>query len=154
MKFFTIIIALIALALPAMAEDPGNSVLLKDFDRTMEGFSFSKGGLVQLNQDSDVFPMEIDFIFDMPSGLGMNNSELTEWFPGKAGIIDLDQISLDTETEIPTEGFNSFIGPEDIIPGHTYLIRTTDTEHFGKIHIVQFDAENEIIEFIWVSLDD
>jgi hypothetical protein len=80
----------------------------------------------------------------------MNNSELTEWFPGKVEIIDLGQISLDTETDIPTEGFNPFLGPEGIIPGHTYLIRTSNLDKFGKIHILEFDVENELLTFDWV----
>lgn len=70
----------------------------------------------------------------------MNNSELTDWFPGKAGIIDLGPVSPGIDSEIPAEGFTPFPGLESIIPGHTYLIRTADAEHYGKIQIVQFDG--------------
>ena len=98
--------------------------------------------------------MDVDFIFDMPNGLGMNNAELTDWFPGKAGIIDLGPVALEIDTELSVEGFNPFLDPESMIPGHTYLILTADAEHFGKIHILNFDVENEILEFIWISLSE
>ena len=88
----------------------------------------------------------------MPSGLGMNNSELTEWFPGNAGIIDLGSVNLEIDIEIPEEGFNPFIDPEGLIPGHTFLIRTADGKHFGKIHIINFDMESELLEFTWIYL--
>ena len=153
MKYLTILILLFTILFPMTAQESSNIILMIDFDRSMEGFSFFKGGLVKLDQESGDFPMEIDFIFDMPSGLGMNNAELTDWFPGKAGIIDLGPISLEIDTEIPVEGFNPFLGPESIIPGHTYLVVTADTEHYGKIQIVQFDVENELLEFTWVYLE-
>ena len=152
MKYFTILIMLFTIMLPLTAQESSNIIQMKDFDKSMDGFSFAQGGLVKLSQESEGFPPEIDFIFDMPSGLGMNNSELTEWFPGKTEIIDMGEISLDTETQVPTEGFTPFLGPEDIIPGHTYLIRTANTEYYGKINVVQFDEENELIEFTWVFL--
>lgn len=66
MKYFTVIFALIALAMPVMAEDQVNRVLMKDFDKSLQGFSFTQGGLVKLDPESDGFPMEVDFIFDMP----------------------------------------------------------------------------------------
>ena len=152
MKYFTIFIMLIAIALPLTAEESSKIIKMADFDRTYEGFSFTKGELAKLDLSGDGFPMEIDFIFDMPSGLGMNNAELTDWFPGKAGIIDLGPVSLENNSDIPTEGFNPFIGPEDIIPGHTYLILTADAEHYGKLQIIKFDIENELLEFTWVYL--
>lgn len=154
MKYLVILISLFALALPLTAEESSDIIKMSDFDRSIEGFSFTKGELVKLNPEGDGFPMEIDFIFDMPSGLGMNNAELTDWFPGKAGIIDLGPVSLENNSDIPTEGFNPFIGPEDIIPGHTYLILTADAAHYGKIQIVQFDIESELLEFTWIYLGE
>lgn len=154
MKYLTILLAFLLSSFPIIAGETLETVRMGDFDRTMEGFSFTKGELVKLDPSVEGFPMEIDFIFDMPSGLGMNNSVLTEWFPGEAEIIDLGQVSLDTEIEIPLEGFNPFLGPDNIILGHTYLIKLADSEHYGKIKIVQFDFENELIEFIWVYLGE
>ncbi len=143
---------LITIALPLTAEESSEIIKMADFDRSFEGFSFSNGELIKLDPAEGSFPMEIDFIFDMPSGLGMNNSELTEWFPGRAGIIDLGPVSLESDTELSVEGFNPFLDPESIISGHTYLILTADTEHFGKIHIINFDSESELVEFTWIYL--
>lgn len=98
--------------------------------------------------------MEIDFIFDMPGGLDMNNAVLSEWFPGNAEIIDPGPVSLEIDSEIPVEGFNPFIDPECMIPGHTFLIRTANEEHFGKIHIIKFDIESELLEFTWIYLGE
>ena len=153
MKYLVILISLFALALPLTAEESSDIIKMSDFDRSIEGFSFTKGELVKLDQSEDGFPMDIDFIFDMPHGLGMNNAELTDWFPGTAGIFDLGPVSLDTDTDIPSEGFSPSMAPEDMITGHTYLILTADAERYGKIQIVQFDVENEILEFIWIHLD-
>ncbi|MCK5673491.1 MAG: hypothetical protein KAH95_08950 [Spirochaetales bacterium] len=152
MKYFVILIMLIAVVLPLTAEESSEIIKMADFDRSFEGFSFSNGELIKLDPAEGSFPMEIDFIFDMPSGLGMNNSELTEWFPGRAGIIDLGPVSLESDTELSVEGFNPFLDPESIISGHTYLILTADTEHFGKIHIINFDSESELVEFTWIYL--
>lgn len=152
MKHLAILLMLITVILPLTAQESAEVIRMKDFDRSHEGFSFSKGELIKLDLEEGSFPMEIDFIFDMPSGLGMNNSELTEWFPGKAGIVDLGPVSLEIDTEIPVEGFNPFIDPEGLIPGHTFLIRTADEKFFGKIHIIKFDIESELLEFNWIYL--
>jgi len=153
MKYLTAFIVLITLSMPLMSAESSKVIKMTDFDRSFEGFSVSTGELIKLNPAEGSFPMEIDFIFDMPSGLGMNNSELTDWFPGKAGIIDLGSVALDIVTEIPVEGFNPFLDPESMIPGHTYLILTADAENYGKIHILNFDIESELLEFSWVYLD-
>jgi len=131
-----------------MAAQESSNIVMKDFDESMEGFSFAKGGLVKMDQERDGCPMEIDFIFDMPHGLGMDNSVLTDWFSGNAGIIDLGPVSLEIDSEIPTEGFIPSLEPESIIQGHTYLIRTADEKSYGKIQIVQFD--DEMVEFKWI----
>ena len=153
MKYFTLLLALFALSMPLTAQDSSNSIKMSDFDRSLEGFSFSKGELVKIDPSISGFPMDVDFIFDMPHGIGMNNSELTKWFPGTAGIFDLGEIALDTEIEYPVEGYTPSLEPEMIIPGHTYFIRTADSDHQGKIHIVMFDSESENFEFTWVYLD-
>lgn len=154
MKYFTVILMLIAMALPAIAEESLDIVQMGDFDKTFQGFSLSNGTLIDVDIEGDGLPIDIDFIFDMPNGLGMNNEDLSGWFTGKAGIIDLGPVSLeDDDTVIPAMGFNPFLEPDNIIPGHTYLIQTGNEEHYGKIQIVQFDAENELLEFTWVYLD-
>ena len=152
MKYFVIVIMLFIIVLPITAEESSEIIKLSDFDKSQEGFSFSKGELVQIDPSADQFPMDVDFMFDMPNGLGMNNSELTKWFPGTAVIIDLGEIPLHTVIKNPLDGYTPFLDPEMIIPGHSYFIRTADSEHFGKIHIVKFDSENEMIEFTWVNL--
>lgn len=114
MKYISVFFVLIAIILPVMAEESSDILRMSDFDISKVGLSFIKGELVKLDPAGDNFPMEIDFIFDMPHGLGMNNSVLTEWFPG-----------------------------------HTYLVQTGDAEHYGKF--LQFDAENELLEFTWIS---
>jgi hypothetical protein len=150
MKYITIAILLFSILLPITAQELQNKIQMKDFDKSVEGFSLSEGGIVKLDPASENFPVEIDFIFDLPHGIGMNNSELTAWFPGEAGIIDLGLVPLDAEIELPSEGYNSSISQEEIIPGHTFLIRSGDHKLYGKINIVLLDVENEILEFTWV----
>ncbi|MCK5347188.1 MAG: hypothetical protein KAR20_27455 [Candidatus Heimdallarchaeota archaeon] len=153
MKYLTVFIALIALVLPVMAEESSESIQMGDFDKTLQGFSLNRGELIIVDMEEEGLPLDIDFIFDMPNGLGMNNKELAPVFSGTAGIIDLGPVPLNDDSDIPAEGFTLFLVPEDIIPGHTYLIRTADAEHSGKIQIVQFDVENQLLEFTWVYSD-
>jgi len=153
MKYISVLIMLCSILLPITAQESADTIVMKDFDKSLKGFSFSEGGIIELNQESEEFPMEIDFIFDMPHGIGMNNSELTSWFSGNAGIIDLGSVSLEANTEIPSAVFNPSLAPEDIIPGHTYLIRSSTEGNYGKIHILQFYMEKEIIEFTWTHFD-
>ena len=67
---------------------------------------------------------------------------------GFGRIIDLGPVSIDDDSELPAEGFNIFLVPEEIIPGNTYLIRLADGAQFGKIYIVNFDVDNELLDFI------
>ncbi len=154
MKSFVILLALISITLPITAEEPLESIIIGDFDKTFHGFSLSRGELVSVNIEEEfLLPIEIDFIFDLPNGLGMNNEDLAPGFSGTAGIIDLGPIPLMENTDFPEEDFNMYLMPEDIIPGHSYIIRTTDTDHYGKIHIVDINAEIESLEFIWIYLE-
>lgn len=153
MKCITIAILLFSILLPITAQEFPQSVIMKDFDKSVEGFSLSNGGLIKVDPASKEFPLEIDLIFDLPHGIGMNNSELTAWFPGNAGIIDLGLVPLDSQIEIPSEGFYPSIAQEEIIPGHTFLIRSGDDKFYGKLNIVLFDAKNEILEFNWMNLE-
>lgn len=138
--------------LPVMAEETINTIQMGDFDKTLQGFSLSKGELVTVNM-AEGLPLEIDFIFDMPNGLGMNNKDLTSKFMGTAGIYDLGPVSMNDESTFSLDNFSIFLNPDEIISGHTYLIKTSVEGSYGKIRIVSFDAENEILEFNWVYFE-
>ncbi|MCK5199097.1 MAG: HmuY family protein [Spirochaetales bacterium] len=154
MKYLTILITLVLITLPITAQDFPQTIIIDDFDFSFEGFSLSRGELVIVNMEEEfLLPVEIDFIFDLPNGLGMNNEELAPGFSGTAGILDLGPAPLMEDTDFPEDNFILYLMPEDIIPGHTYIIRTTDTDHYGKIHIVDINAEIESLEFTWVYLD-
>ena len=96
--------------------------------------------------------MEIDFIFDLPKGLGMNNSELSASFSGQALIMDLGEIPLEEKTDLAEDAFTPFLQPEEIIEGHTYLIKTADTKEYGRIRIINFEAESGLLTFKWVNV--
>jgi hypothetical protein len=154
MKYFRVCIALFILAAPLMANDTSNVITIGDFDATFQGFSFSHGGLVSVDMEAtESLPIEIDFIFDLPNGLGMNNSELSGWFPGRALILDLGEIPLEKKIALPEDSFTPFLLPEEIIAGHTYLIKTADAQYSGRIRILSFEAENSLLTFNWVNLD-
>ncbi len=155
MKHFRVCMVLIILAAPLMAKEANAVVTIGDFDSTLQGFSFSHGGLAAVDMETaDSLPIEIDFIFDMPNGLGMNNGKLSGWFPGQAMILDLGEISLEEKIELPEDSFTPFLAPEEIIPGHTYLIKTADTGNSGRIRIISFDTEKNLLTFNWVNLNE
>lgn len=154
MKYFTVLLALFISILPLSAEEQATSVIMGDFDKTLQGFSLSKGELVAVNIEEEfLIPVEIDFIFDMPHGIGMNNADLAPGFSGTTGIIDIGPVSLMEHVDFPDEEFNISFSPEEIIPGHTYIIRTTDTDYYGKIHIISIDSMSEKLEFTWIYLE-
>ena len=155
MKHLVIVIMIFAVMLPISAQESSQSILIGDFDKTLQGFSLNRGELVKVNLEEEfLLPIEIDFIFDMPNGLGMNNEDLAPGFAGTAGIIDLGLVPLTDNFDFSEEEFNIFLVPDAIIEGHTYLIKTADAEHYGKIHILNFDSLNETLEFSWVYLEE
>jgi hypothetical protein len=153
MKYILIIIAVFIMVMPITSEETLNTIKMGDFDKTLQGFSLSKGELVTVDMEEGL-ALEIDFIFDMPNGIGMNNKDLTSQFRGSAGIFDLGPVSLDDESSLSPEDYSIFLKPDEIISGNTYFIKTSVEGFYGKIHIVDFDNEKEIIEFTWVSLEE
>jgi len=152
MKFIKVLAALLLMAGPVMAEKSHDTVVMGDFDSTAQGFSFSRGELISVDREAESLSMEIDFIFDIPNGLGMNNGELGSWFSGRAMIADLGDIPLDKKANPAEDEFTPFLIPDEMIPGHTYLIRTADSKHYGKIRIEEFDYDNSRLVFSWVSM--
>jgi hypothetical protein len=153
MKILKAIIVLLILSLPVMAQKSQNVITIGGFDSMMQGFSFSLGGLVTVDGESGSLPHKIDFIFDMPNGLGMNNSELDSWFPGDGLVQDLGSIPLEKDADLIEDEFAPYLIPDEIIPGHTYLMKLAGTEKYGRIKIVEFDRYNNLLSFEWIYLD-
>ncbi|MDA3957043.1 hypothetical protein [Oceanispirochaeta sp.] len=153
MKFSKILIALIMLAGPILAEDSNHFITMADFDKTFQGFSFLQGELVSIDMEAENLSDHIDFIFDLPNGLGMNNGALDGWFAGKAMILDLGDMPIESILEMDEEDFTPYLIPEELIPGHTYHIKTADTKHQGRIRIVEFDTDQSLLSFNWLKLD-
>ena len=150
MKYFRLLVALLILTVSITADEKAKLVTMGDFDLTKQGFSFALGELVTADVEAENLTNEIDFIFDLPNGLGMNNSELTDWFTGQAQILDLGEIPLDKKPIKPEGEFSSFLIPDEIVVGHTYLIKTSMMEEYGRIQIVEFDNEKSLLTFKWV----
>lgn len=153
MKKINILFAILILASPLMAEDSAKIMTMNDFDASMMGFSFSAGELISVTADDESLPMEIDFIFDIPNGLGMNNGALGDWFKGNAMILDLGEIELDESTEILDDKYAPYLEPEEIIPGHTYQIMTADASHYGRIKVLEFNFEKSHLSFEWIKIE-
>ena len=153
MKYRNVLVALLIFVASVLAEEPGDVVILGDFDDTFQGFSFSRGELVTVDPDSGSLPAEISFIVDLPNGLGMNNSNLSDWFSGKALILDLGNVPLEESEVFPEGEFIPFLLPEEIIAGHTYLVKTGDTADYGMIRIVDFDSEKSLLTFDWIYVN-
>ena len=147
------IVVLMLLSTPLMAEKKSNVITIADFDEGFKGFSFSLGKLISLENERERFPIELDFIFDLPNGLGMNNTELDSIFSGEAMIQDLGKISLEKDADIIEDEYVPFLSPEEIITGHTYEIKTAKTGQTGRIQIINVDMERDLLTFRWVLLD-
>ncbi len=126
----------------------GQGVVMRDFDDSLVGFSFQRGELIGLKGARE-FPTEIDFIFDMPLGLGTNNAELSKQFKGQGGIIDMGRKPLAALSAAPKSGYKPALDASDIKVGHSYYLRTADGRHHGVLHITGFDADKETLTFDW-----
>ncbi|MBF9016309.1 MULTISPECIES: hypothetical protein [unclassified Oceanispirochaeta] len=153
MKYLNMLFVLLILSSPLIAEESAQIMTMDDFDASMMGFSFSLGELVSANADDESLPMEIDFIFDIPNGLGMNNAALGDWFKGNAMILDLGEIELDESAEILEADYSPYLIPDEIIPGHTYQIMTADASHYGRIKVLEFNYDNSHLSFEWIKID-
>jgi hypothetical protein len=153
MKFLKVLMTLIILAGPVMAKESQKVVLINDFDSSLQGFSLTTGKLITVDQEAGSLPMEIDFIFDIPNGVGMNNSQLGDWFHGEAMILDLGDIPINKKIDLPDADLAPYLIPSEIVEGHTYMIQTADANHYGRIKIVQFDEDNSTLSFTWVYLN-
>ncbi len=150
MRYLKVVIVLLLISGPLMAEKSQNIVEMEDFDESLQGFSLSEGDLVKMSAEADSFPPEIDFIFDMPHGIGANNSELDSFFSGNALIKALGMVPIEEPADLSDEGFTLYLEPDQIIPGHSYLIKSSDGSQYGMIRILGFDPENGRLKFEWV----
>ncbi len=155
MKVFRtlIVLVLVVLSGPLMAEVPGDVVVLGDFDDTFQGFGFDTGELVTVDMEAESLPAEIDFIFDLPNGLGMNNRALGSWFSGEATVLDLGDVPLEETADYPSADFAPFLLPEEIIVGHSYLVKNDEGIYSGMFRIVDFDSEGGQLSFRWIGTD-
>ncbi|MBI9107006.1 MAG: hypothetical protein JEZ04_09700 [Spirochaetales bacterium] len=154
MKIIKIFIVLILLAAPVMAEKNRDVVTIGEFDSTLQGFSFTSGGIVKVDEEAESLPIKIDFIFDLPNGLGMNNSALDSWFPGEGMVQDLGNIPLEKNVDFIDDDFAPYLIPDEIIAGHTYLMKLAGSDKYGRIKIIDFDEDNSRLTFKWVYLDE
>ena len=153
MKYLIMLIALLTLASSLMAEDSAQVMTMDDFDVSKMGFSFSAGELISVDADDASLPMEIDFIFDIPNGLGMNNSALGQWFKGNTMILDLGEIELDESIEILEDDYAPYLVPDEIIPGHTYQVMTVDASYYGRLKVLEFNYDNSHLSFEWIKIE-
>ncbi len=127
-----------------------DEILLKEFDRSFEVFNFKEGKLIKL--DPKKMNMEkTDLLFDLPQGLGTNNKKLFKIFTGNAGIVDMGKQSIDKVLEAPEGEYLLALGSKMIKEGHTYCVKTSDGEHYGKIEILKFEntGKDSFIKFLW-----
>lgn len=124
------------------------SVVLQDFDESGSGFSFRDGALVKPESSAELY-LKIDLVLDLPHGLGANNAQTSPTLSGKGGIIDLGERSLGSVARAPKAGYVPLLKPEAIVKGHTYCVVTADGAHYGKLHVVNFDPEEALLEFTW-----
>lgn len=153
MKYLNILFTLLILVSPLMADDSAKIMTMNDFDVSMMGFSFSAGELISVDADDESLPMEIDFIFDIPNGLGMNNGALGAWFKGNAMILDLGEIELDESIEILEDEYSPYLVPDEIIPGHTYQVMTADASYYGRLKVLEFNFDDSHLSFEWIKIE-
>ena len=121
-------------------------VVLRDFDASLSGFSFSQG---EITKSKGELTTDIDFIFDLPHGIAANNAELTKRFKGQGGVVDMGAKSLAAIKEAPTTGYQPALSTSDIKVGHSYCFLTADGQHYGKIEVLGFDEVKETLTFVW-----
>lgn len=126
------------------AEEQG--VVIHDFDDSGSGFSFQRGTVVMPENPREL-SVEIDFILDLPHGLGANNSKLSSKFKGQGGIIDMGRKSLAEVTDPPKSGYKPALDTSDIKVGHSYLFLTADGQHHGVVHVTGFDESKKTMTF-------
>ena len=154
MKYLNLFIVLLILVVSVPAEGPGDIVILGDFDDTFQGFSFSKGELVAVSPEAESLPEEISFIIDLPNGLGMNNTTLSDWFSGETLIFDLGDVPLAKTGARREDNFKPYLSPEQLIVGHTYLVNTGETAGYGMFRIVDLDSEKGLLSFNWIYVNN
>jgi hypothetical protein len=123
-------------------------VVIHDFDDSGSGFSFQRGTLVMPENPQEV-SKEIDFILDLPHGLGANSAKLSTKFKGRGGIIDMGRKSLAQLTEPPKSGYKPALGASDIKVEHSYFFLTADGRHHGLVHVTGFDERKKTMTFTW-----
>lgn len=147
-SFPALLSTLLLLGLASSALAAGQEVKLDDFDRFQAGFSFSQGKITR-STGGKTLPSSIDFILDLPHGIGANNAKLSKHFMGKAGIVAMGAKSLADITEAPTTGYKPALTPAEIKVGHSYCFLTADGRHYGKLQVVAFDENKRTLTFTW-----
>lgn len=135
----------------ADAEPLQHHVRLGDFDQTHQLFSFREG-LITVEPRAKV-PLAVDFFLELPHGLGTNNPQLDRAFTGRGALIDLGRTSFKTKIQVPMMGFKPALRPQEIIPGHTYLVRLGAGDSYGQLHVLNIDFEKSVLDFTWCLAD-
>jgi hypothetical protein len=141
------------LAVPARIGKPRNEEEVKVInmpDAAVSGqcISFRQGKLIPLKEGKGDFS-DFDLVWELPSGLGANNSATIAYGTGKGGIIDLGDKKMSEVKVAPKTGYLLFLKADQIRQGHTYCVRTRDGKHYGKIHITRYDVKQKILIFTW-----
>jgi hypothetical protein len=139
---------LILLGALSSVQAQGQSIVIRDFDDSGSGFSFQRGTLVR-PENPQALSLNVDFILDLPHGIGANSSKLSKKFKGRGGIIDMGRKPLAEVTDAPKSGYKPALETSDIKVGHTYYVLTADGRHHGKLHVTAFDVTKKTLTFTW-----
>lgn len=140
----------------------------RDVDNTNRKsfFSFRKGTLLGNGEVFDALermkdpaqPAELeayardayDIFFDSDHGIA-TNAKIVGWElgVGDGGIVDMGPKAFDEVEEAPADGYKPALELSELIPGHTYCVRTAGGNEYGKFHIVEFDQDDVTLDMTW-----
>ena len=129
-------------------------------------FCFSNGSFLQVGhvmklsrelrrsgKDAEIketFRDAYDIFFDADHGIA-TNSTIAGWElgVGNGGIVDMGRCGFDEVKEAPEDGYKKALKISEMLPGHTYCVRTANGREYGKFHIVSFDQDAMTLDFTW-----
>ena len=125
-----------------LAQRTSNPFTLLDVNIVGSHFSFTRG-VVNASDDWDL-------MLNLPRGLASNNEELNIDFQ-QGGIIDLGDIPLTDIKEAPESGYISALTLDNMIVDHSYCVKRSNGQQYGKIRIIKYNPKTQYIKFMWCS---
>jgi hypothetical protein len=117
---------------------------------TGKGFSFRLGKVIPLWQDEMAeFSLDVDLVWDPPTGLAANTVQNYRPFSGKGGIVDLGKRAFKEVKEAPLKGYARYLDVKEIRVGHTFCVLTADGKHYAKIEIIEHDPKRPKLVIRW-----